>query len=313
MRRAKVTVVGAGQVGAMAAQRLVEQDLADVVLTDIVEGLPQGKALDMVEAAPIEGYECRVVGANDYGPMEGSRIVIVTAGIARKPGMSRSDLLATNADIVKGIAEQIRSRAPEAVVLLVTNPLDVMAYLTWKVTGFPRERVMGMSGVLDSARFRSFLAMELGVAFADVDAMVLGGHGDTMVPLLSTARVNGIGVDAMLSRERLEKIVDRTRNGGAEIVALLKTGSAWYAPSAAVVQMAKSILRDEGRLLAACVCLQGEYGFKDLFLGVPCILGREGLRKILALDLIESERAALRKSAEAVQADLAILQQKVGV
>lgn len=311
MARQKITVVGAGHVGATAAQRVVEQDLGDVVLVDIVEGMPQGKALDINQSGPVVGFEARVTGTNDYGPMEGSSVVIVTAGIPRKPGMSRSDLLGTNADIVGGIAREIRSRAPEAFVLLVTNPLDVMAYLTCKVTGFPRERVLGMSGVLDAARFRTFLARELGVAMQDVDAMVLGGHGDSMVPLLSSARVNGISVEELLPREKLEAIVDRTRHGGAEIVKLLKTGSAYYAPAAAVVSMARAILHDEGRVLPACVLLDGEYGHEDLYLGVPCILGHEGLRKVVELHLDDGEREALNRSAQAVQADIQILREKV--
>ncbi|MBM4033002.1 MAG: malate dehydrogenase [Planctomycetes bacterium] len=301
MSKPKVAVFGAGNVGATVAQRIVEKELADVVLLDVVEGLPQGKALDMAEAAPVEGYDARMVGSNNTTDAAGADLVVITAGIARKPGMSRDDLMATNAKIVGGIADAVREHAPEAIVVVVTNPLDVMTWLTAERTGFPPERVMGMAGVLDSARFRAFIAMELGVSVKDVEAMVLGGHGDSMVPLPRSATVGGVPLPALLSAERIEALVRRTRNGGAEIVALLKTGSAYYAPSSAVVAMVGSILRDERRVLPACVRLDGQYGLSGLYAGVPVVLGDGGVEMIVELELSPDELRALQASAAEVQ------------
>ena len=302
----KITVVGAGNVGATTAQRLAEKELArTVVMVDVVEGVPQGKALDQWESAPIEGFDSHVVGSNSYDESADSDIVVVTAGIARKPGMSRDDLLNTNAGIVKQVAEQLKRTSPNAIIVMVSNPLDVMAYVALKVSGFPRERVLGMAGVLDTARYRSFIAEELDVSVRDIQAMVLGGHGDTMVPLISYTSVSGIPITQLIPQDRLEAIVQRTRTGGAEIVKYLKTGSAYYAPSAAAVQMCAAIARDEKRILPCAAWLQGEYGMKDLFLGVPCKLGRGGLEKILEVELTDAEREALEQSAEAVRGPMA--------
>jgi malate dehydrogenase len=298
----KITVVGAGNVGATTAQRLAEKELArQVVMVDVIEGVPQGKGLDQWESAPIEGFDSRVIGANGYDETADSDIVIITAGIARKPGMSRDDLLNTNAGIVKQVAEQVKRSSPNAIIIMVSNPLDVMAYVAMKVTGFPRERVLGMAGVLDTARYRSFLAEALDVSVRDIQAMVLGGHGDTMVPLISYTSVSGIPVTQLLDRKTLDAIVERTRNGGAEIVKYLKTGSAYYAPSAAAVQMSEAIVLDQKRILPCAAWLQGEYGMKDLFLGVPCKIGRRGLEKIIEVELTGEEREALAKSADAVR------------
>jgi len=298
----KITVVGAGNVGATAAQRLAEKALARrVVLVDVIEGVPQGKALDQWESAPIEGFDTRVVGANDYTPAAGSELVVVTAGIARKPGMSRDDLVRTNADIVKQVSLEIKRHCPDAIVLVVSNPLDVMCWVTKQVTGFPRERVIGMAGVLDTARYRAFLAEALDVSVEDIQAMVLGGHGDTMVPLVSYTTVSGIPVGQLLDRAKLDTIVERTRNGGAEIVAFLKTGSAYYAPSAAVTQMVEAIALDKKRILPCAAWVQGEYGVSGVYLGVPCKLGRRGLEQILEVKLSADEQAALKKSADAVR------------
>jgi malate dehydrogenase len=298
----KITVVGAGNVGATAAQRLAEKALArTVVLVDVIEGVPQGKALDQGQSAPIEGFDTRVVGANEYGPAAGSELVVVTAGIARKPGMSRDDLVRTNADIVRQVAQQIKQHCPSAIVVMVSNPLDVMCWVTKAVTGFPRERVLGMAGVLDTARYRAFLAEALDVSVEDIQAMVLGGHGDTMVPLVSYTTVSGIPVAQLLSKATLDKIVERTRNGGAEIVSYLKTGSAYYAPSAAVVQMVKAIVLDKKRVLPCAAWLEGEYGLSGVYCGVPCKLGRTGLEKILEVKLSPEEQTALKKSADAVK------------
>jgi malate dehydrogenase len=302
----KITVVGAGNVGATAAQRLAEKELArTVVLVDVIEGVPQGKGLDQWESAPIEGFDTRVVGANDYGPAAGSELVVVTAGIARKPGMSRDDLVRTNADIVKQVSQQVKQHCPKAIVVVVSNPLDVMCWVAKEVTGFPRERVVGMAGVLDTARYRAFLAEALDVSVEDIQAMVLGGHGDTMVPLVSYTTVSGIPVRQLLDQATLDKIVDRTRNGGAEIVAFLKTGSAYYAPSSATAQMVEAIVRDKKRVLPCAAWLQGEYGLSGMYCGVPAKLGRAGLEKILEVELTPSERAALHKSAEVVKQTMA--------
>jgi malate dehydrogenase len=305
----KITVVGAGNVGATTAQRLAEKQLArTVVLVDVIEGVPQGKGLDQWESAPIEGFDTRVVGANDYGPAQGSELFVVTAGIARKPGMSRDDLVRTNADIVKQVAGQIRQASPQAIVIVVSNPLDAMCWVTKQVTGFPRERVIGMAGVLDTARYRSFLAEALDVAVEDIQAMVLGGHGDTMVPLISYTTVSGIPVAQLLDTAKLEAIVERTRNGGAEIVQYLKTGSAYYAPSAAAAQMVESIVLDKKRLLPCAAWLEGEFGLSGVYCGVPCKLGRRGLEEIVQVKLSADELAALAKSANAVKETMAAVQ-----
>jgi malate dehydrogenase len=297
-----ITVVGAGNVGATTAQRLAEKELSKkVVVVDIIEGVPQGKGLDQWQTAPIENFDTRVIGTNGYDETEGSDIVVITAGIARKPGMSRDDLMNTNAGIVKAVAEQIKRTSPNAIIVVVSNPLDVMCYVAKKVTGFPRERVLGMAGVLDTARYRAFLAEAMDVSVRDIQAMVLGGHGDTMVPLVSYTTVSGIPVTQLLERSALDKIVDRTRNGGAEIVAFLKTGSAYYAPSAAAVQMCEAIVHDQKRVLPCSAWLDGEYGLSGLFLGVPCKLGRRGLERVLEVELTPAERVALGKSAEAVR------------
>lgn len=304
----KITVVGAGHVGATAAQRIAEHELArEVVLVDIVEGLPQGKALDQWESAPVEGFDTRVTGSQGYEATAGSGIYVVTAGLARKPGMSRDDLVMKNAGIVKGIAEEIATHSPDAVIVMVTNPLDVMAYVAKEVTGFPRARVVGMAGILDTARFRSFLALELDVSVEDIQALVLGGHGDSMVPLVSTVSVGGIPLVELLDRERIEAIVERTRKGGGEIVGLLKTGSAYYAPSAAATQMVESIVRDKKRILPCACWLEGEYGLEGLFLGVPCKLGRGGVEEVLEVSLSDDERAALEASAADVRETMEVV------
>ena len=302
----KITVVGAGNVGATAAQRVAEKELArTVVMVDVAEGIPQGKALDQWQSAPIEGFDTRVIGTNGYEETKDSDIVIITAGIARKPGMSRDDLLNTNAGIVKSVAEQVAKSSPRAILIIVSNPLDIMCYVAMKASGFPRQRVIGMAGVLDTARYRAFLASELDVSVRDIQAMVLGGHGDTMVPLISYTSVSGIPITQLIDKARLDAIVDRTRTGGAEIVKHLKTGSAYYAPSAGAVQMAEAIVRDERRILPCAAWLQGEYGMKDLFLGVPCKLGKGGLEKVIEVQLTPDEQAALQKSADAVREPMA--------
>ena len=302
----KITVVGAGNVGATAAQRVAEKELArTVVMVDVAEGIPQGKALDQWQSAPIEGFDSRIIGTNGYEETKDSDIVIITAGIARKPGMSRDDLLNTNAGIVKSVAEQVAKSSPNAILIIVSNPLDVMCYVAMKASGFPRERVIGMAGVLDTARYRAFLASELDVSVRDIQAMVLGGHGDTMVPLISYTSVSGIPITQLMDKAKLDAIVDRTRNGGAEIVKHLKTGSAYYAPSAGAVQMAEAIVNDQRRILPCAAWLQGEYGMKDLFLGVPCKLGKRGLEKVIEVQLTPDEKAALQKSADAVREPMA--------
>lgn len=298
----KITVVGAGHVGATAAQRIAEKELArEVVLIDIAEGIPQGKGLDQWESAPIEGFDSMVVGAQDYEPAAGSEIFVVTAGIARKPGMSRDDLLKTNAGIVRSVSREIARVAPESIIIMVSNPLDVMAYVAMEASGFPRERVIGMAGVLDTARYRSFIAMELGVSVEDIQALVLGGHGDTMVPLQSCTTISGIPITHFLSQERIDALVERTRKGGAEIVGYLKTGSAYYAPSSAAVQMVEAIVKDKNRILPCAAWLTGEYGQDGIFLGVPCKLGEGGLKEILEVELTDAEREALASSADAVR------------
>ena len=303
----KITVVGAGNVGATLAQRLAEKQLArEIVVLDVVEGVPQGKGLDQWETGPIEGFDTRVKGANDYGPAKGSELFVVTAGIARKPGMSRDDLVKTNVEIVKAVSQEIKQASPSAIVVVVSNPLDVMCWVAKQVTGFPRERVVGMAGVLDTARYRTFLADALQVSVEDIQAMVLGGHGDTMVPLISYTTVGGIPVTQLIDRARLDAIVERTRKGGGEIVNYLKTGSAYYAPSAAAVQMVEAIVRDKHRVLPCSAWLQGEYGIKDVYLGVPVKLGAKGLEQIIEVELTDAERAALKKSADSVRETMGV-------
>jgi malate dehydrogenase len=304
----KITVVGAGNVGATTAQRVAEKELArTVVMVDVAEGIPQGKALDQWQSAPIEGFDTRVIGTNGYEETKDSDVVIITAGIARKPGMSRDDLLNTNAGIVKSVSEQIAKTSPKAILIIVSNPLDVMCYVAMKASGFPRERVIGMAGVLDTARYRAFLAESLDCSVRDIQAMVLGGHGDTMVPLISYTSVSGIPITQLMDKATLDAIVTRTRNGGAEIVKHLKTGSAYYAPSAGAVQMAEAIVKDERRILPCAAWLEGEYGMKGLFLGVPCKLGKNGLEKIIEVELTADEKDALSKSADAVREPMAAI------
>ena len=304
----KITVVGAGNVGATAAQRIAEKELArTVVLVDVVEGVPQGKGLDQWQSAPIEGFDSRVIGTNGYDETKDSDIVVITAGIARKPGMSRDDLLNTNAGIVKSVGEQIKKTSPNAIVIVVSNPLDVMCWVAKEATGFPKERVIGMAGVLDTARYRAFLATAMDVSVRDIQAMVLGGHGDTMVPLISYTTVSGIPITQLMDKATLDAIVDRTRNGGAEIVKFLKTGSAYYAPSSGAVQMVEAIVNDQKRILPCSAWLQGEYGMKGHFLGVPVKLGRKGIEQILEVTLTADERAALEKSAAAVVEPMSVV------
>ena len=300
MPRRKVTVVGAGNVGATTGQRIVDKELADVVLVDIVEGVPQGKALDLAESGPIEGYDCRITGTNNYRDTANSDLVVITAGIPRKPGMSRDDLLRTNYDIVKGVTEQIVRYSPSCIIIVVSNPLDAMAQAAYRFSGLPRERVIGMAGVLDSARFRTFIGMELNVSVENIHAFVLGGHGDTMVPLPRYSTVAGIPITELLPKETIGRLVQRTRDGGAEIVGYLKT-SAWYAPSAAIVEMVDAILNDRKKILPCCVYLQGEYGISNLFVGVPVKLGEKGLEQIIQITLTLEERSALQRSAAAVR------------
>jgi malate dehydrogenase len=300
-RRRKVTVIGAGNVGATTAQLIAQTGLADVVLVDIVEGLPQGKALDLAEAAPVIGYDVKITGTNDYADTADSKIVVVTSGIPRKPGMSRNDLIATNAGIVGGVVKAAAAVSPDAIIIVVTNPLDAMCHVAKNASGFPRERVIGMAGVLDSARFRSFIAEELDVSVRDVRAFVLGGHGDTMVPLPRYSTVGGVPITELMTPERVDALVDRTRNGGAEVVALLKTGSAFYAPAASVVEMAESILLDRRRVLPCAALLNGEYGIDGLYVGVPVVLGHNGLERVVEIELSDDERAEFDKSAAAVR------------
>ncbi|HZS12226.1 MAG TPA: malate dehydrogenase [Nitrospirales bacterium] len=301
MARPKVTVVGAGNVGGTAAQRLVEKNICDVVLVDIVPGVPQGKALDLLQAGPVYRYSSTIVGTNGYEETAGSSVAIITSGVPRKPGMTRDDLLSTNAKIVAGVVKELVARSPNVILVLVTNPLDAMTYVAHKLSGLPKQRVMGMAGVLDSARLRTFIAMELGVDAPDVQAMVLGGHGDTMVPLLAHTTVNGKPLADRLSKDRWEVLVKRTREGGAEIVNLLKSGSAFYAPSAAVVEMVEAILSDQHKVLPCAVRCDGEYGINGLFVGVPARLGKGGVEAIVEMALTAEEKSALAASAAAVK------------
>lgn len=299
--RTKITVVGAGNVGATVAQLIAYRELGDVVMVDIIEGLPQGKALDLLEAGPLEGYDSQITGANSYEPTAGSHLVVITAGIARKPGMSREDLLTTNANIVRAVTEQVVKYSPDAYLVVVSNPLDAMVYLVKHVSGFPKHRVVGMAGVLDSTRFRTFIAQELNVAVEDVQAFVLGGHGDSMVPLPRYSTVAGIPITHLLPKDKIDRLVQRTRDGGGEIVNLLKTGSAFYAPGSSVVQMVEAMVKDKKRVLPCAAYLEGEYGLKDLYFGVPVKLGADGVEQIIEIELTAEERAALVASAKEVQ------------
>jgi len=309
--RNKITVVGGGNVGASAAINLAMKELGDVVLVDVVEGVPQGKGLDMAQMGPIEGYDVQITGANDYAPTANSDVVVITAGLARKPGMSRDDLLIANYEVVKSVTENIAKHSPNAILVLVTNPLDAMCTVAHHVSKFPKHRVVGMAGVLDSARFRTFIAMELNVSVENVTAVVLGGHGDTMVPVTRLSNVSGIPLSELIPADRLASIVDRTRNGGAEIVKYLKTGSAYYAPSAAAVEMVESILKDKRKVLPCAALLEGEYGINGLFVGVPVKLGRNGIEQIYQLKLNDEEKAMLAKSAASVQELVDVLKPKM--
>ncbi len=299
--RKKITVVGAGNVGATVAQRAAERNYADIVLVDIVEGLPQGKALDMLEAGPVIGYDSMVTGTNSYEETANSSVVVITSGLARKPGMSRDDLVRANQTIISSVTEQVAKYSPDAIIVVVTNPLDAMAQLTFSVSKFPKNRVVGMAGVLDTARFRTFLAAELNVSVRDVQAYVIGGHGDTMIPLTKMTTIAGVPVTQLISEDRLAQIVQRTRDGGAEIVNYLKTGSAYYAPSASVMEMVDAIMLDQKRILPCSAYLQGEYGIHDLFVGVPVKLGASGIEQVVEVELSDGDRAALQRSANAVK------------
>lgn len=304
IRRPKITVVGAGNVGATVAQYASWKELGDIVLTDIVDGVPQGKALDMQESAPVEGFDSRIVGTNSYEETAGSDVIVITAGIARKPGMSRDDLVGTNVKVIRQVIKEVATRSPDAHLILVTNPSDVMAQVAFRESGFPPNRIIGLGGVLDSARFRTFIAQELNVSFEDVSAFVLGGHGDDMVPLARYSYVGGIPIDKLLDQATIDRIILRARQGGAEIVNYLKTGSAYYAPGASIVQMVESIVKDKRRIMPCSAYVNGEYGVKDLFLGVPVMLGKNGVEKIIEIELTTAEREALHQSAEGVRSVL---------
>ena len=306
-KRNKITIVGAGNVGATAAHWAASKELGDIVLVDIVEGVPQGKGLDLFEASPVELFDAKITGTNDYKATEGSDVVIITAGLARKPGMTRDDLMKTNAGIVKSCAEQVAKYSPEAVIIVVSNPLDVMTYVAWKASGFPKNRVVGMAGVLDTARYRAFIAEAAGVSVEDIQALVLGGHGDDMVPLISYTTISGIPVTEFISKEKLDSIVERTRKGGIEIVNFLKTGSAYYAPSASAVQMAEAILKDKKRVLPCSAWLDGEFGISGVFCGVPVLLGAGGIERIVQVPLTAEERIALNASAASVKSMIDLL------
>ena len=307
MGRKKISIIGAGFVGATAAHWTAEKELGDVVLVDIIEGLPQGKALDLFEASPVEGFDTRVIGTNSFEETQGSDVVVITSGIPRKPGMSREDLLDTNKKIIESVVAQVVAKSPNAILILVTNPLDTMTYLAYKRSGWPKARVMGMAGILDTSRYKAFIAMELNVSVEDIQALLLGGHGDEMVPLPRYTTVSGIPLTQLLSKDRIDRIVDRTRKGGAEIVNLLKTGSAFYAPSASAVQMVEAILKDKKRILPCCAYLNGEYGLKDLCFGVPVKLGANGVESIIEVELSHEEKALVAKSAESVKKTIAEL------
>jgi malate dehydrogenase len=310
--RKKVTVVGAGNVGANCALRIAGKELADVVLVDVIEGVPQGKGLDILQSGPVESYDVNIVGANDYGPTANSDIVVITAGFPRKPGMSRDDLLLANNEVVKSATEQAVKHSPNSILILVTNPLDAMCWTAYQIAKFSKNRVIGMAGILDTARFRTFIAQELDVSVENVTAMVLGGHGDTMVPMARLASVSGIPLSEMLDQATIERLVQRARDGGAEIVKYLKTGSAYYAPSAAATEMVESILKDKKKILPCAAYLEGEYGIRDLFVGVPVKLGSRGIEKIFQIKLDQSEQAALQKSAAAVKELIDVIKQKMG-
>jgi len=307
MGRKKISIIGAGFVGATAAHWAAEKELGDVVLVDILEGVPQGKALDLFEASPIEGFDARVVGTNGYAETKDSDVVIITSGVPRKPGMSREDLLEVNKKIIQSVVAEVVQQSPKAILILVTNPLDTMTYLAFKRSGLPRQRIVGMAGILDTARYRSFIAMELGVSVEDIQALILGGHGDEMVPLPRYTTVSGIPLAQLLPKEKIDRLVDRTRKGGGEIVNLLKTGSAFYAPSAAAIQMAEAILKDKKRILPCCVYLDGEYGLKDICFGVPVKLGINGMESVIEIELTPDEKALVAKSAESVKKSIAEL------
>jgi len=301
MGRKKISIIGAGFVGATAAHWAAEKELGDIVLVDILEGIPQGKALDLYEAAPIEGFDSRVIGTNSYEETKGSDVVVITSGVARKPGMSREDLLAINKKIIESVVGQVVEASPKAILIMVANPLDTMTYLAVKKSGLPKERVIGMAGILDTGRFKAFISMELGVSVEDIQSLLLGGHGDEMVPLPRYTTVSGIPLAQLLPKETIDRLVDRARKGGGEIVNLLKTGSAYYAPGAAAVQMVEAILKDKKRILPCCVYLDGEYGLKDICFGVPVKLGAAGVESIIQLDLTAEEKALVAKSAESVK------------
>jgi malate dehydrogenase len=301
MRRKKISIIGAGFVGATAAHWAAEKELGDVVLVDILEGIPQGKALDLFQASPVEGFDAGVIGSNGFEETKDSDVVIVTSGVPRKPGMSREDLLEINKKIIESVVAQVVAKSPQAILIMVTNPLDTMTYLAFKKSGFPKQRVMGMAGILDTARFKAFIAMELSVSVEDIQALLLGGHGDEMVPLPRYTTISGIPLSQLLPKETIDRLVDRTRKGGGEIVNLLKTGSAFYAPSAAAIQMTEAILKDKKRILPCCVCLDGEYGLKDICFGVPVKLGANGAEAIIELQLSEEEKKLVAKSAESVK------------
>jgi len=307
MGRKKISIIGAGFVGATAAHWAAEKELGDVVLVDIIEGIPQGKALDLFQAGPVEGFDARVIGSNSYEETKDSDVVIITSGVPRKPGMTREDLLETNKKIIESVVAQVVKNSPNSILITVTNPLDTMTYLAFKRSGFPKQRVIGMAGILDTARFKAFIAMELGVSVEDIQALLLGGHGDEMVPLPRYTTISGIPLSQLLPREKIEGLVDRTRKGGGEIVSLLKTGSAFYAPSAAAIQMTEAILKDKKRILPCCVYLEGEYGLRDICFGVPVKLGANGVESIIELQLIEEEKALVAKSAESVKKSIAEL------
>jgi malate dehydrogenase len=307
MKRKKISIIGAGFVGATAAHWAAEKELGDVVLVDILEGIPQGKALDLFQASPVEGFDARVIGSNGYDDTKGSDVVIVTSGVPRKPGMSREDLLEINKKIIESVVAQVVERSPQAILIMVTNPLDTMTYLAFKKSGLPKQRVMGMAGILDTSRFKAFIAMEVGVSVEDIQALLLGGHGDEMVPLPRYTTISGIPLSQFLPKETIDRLVDRTRKGGGEIVNLLKTGSAFYAPSAAAIQMTEAILKDKKRILPCCVYLDGEYGLKDMCFGVPVKLGAGGAEAVIELQLTEEEKKLVAKSAESVKKSISEL------